>query len=518
MIRFISESIKQILKTEGKSILLNPSKFEILLKSALKELKREAFVVSKLLEINVPQSISLSSHRLDLEFYKSQFQIVFSSFRFSEDAIVTGLASWTDALGYSYNPEFTAKALVSAYPNSSLPSCGNKVVHGLAELLFKYGQTTCFAKNWLELRLKKAFPLYRGEVFLITSLLNLKVPQEMLELSKHDSLDTYMLKIENRILQEIPFEINSLSWAIDAWKFALGIEVQENSSIFEKSIIKANPTSFRRSNGMKQNYGQSLYPSNTHLAINTNVSYIIEKNFSQPISNNSNDFNSSSNPKANSNVNLINQFTIRPFFVYLLIFCCLILLIKQLFSLYDNYLERDYKELKTKEVAKKLSPFYFEEGENNSLQNNYKHINAEIFDEKLNISQKRLSSMTDDQIFELALKLFMVPSNIYKQKARILFSKLAKKNYPSAKAFLAFMLIVGDGGDDDLETAEKLVDELVRNNDLYQLKIFYELLCFSAIAGNPISQKIVDDFKKGQGYFNTSILPEKNFLKNILWK
>ncbi|RCK78621.1 MAG: hypothetical protein OZSIB_1343 [Candidatus Ozemobacter sibiricus] len=469
MASLVQDKIRAILKAEGKGILLNFLRFDQLLREALPDFRREAFVIARLLEAGVPQAFQLAAHRLDLDFLQAQFQNVISLYRFSEEAISLGFSAWAHALDLPYPPDCNTRTLMAGLPDRTYPPLGNRVAHGLAELMLRYGQTTCFAKNWLEARLKKTFPLYRGEVFLLGCLLERKVPQELVTLGKGRPIDPILPRLENRILAEIPFDPTALRWGIESWGFALGLDIPPHSLVLTNTLIKVS-----RSDAPKPTVTAGPKEEKPALA-------------SPPPS-------SATSPEQAPEPPLL-----RPAFVYILILTTCLLIYNQ------GVLMKEKQRLEKAAVPAPIRPFLPPEEGEEPLQDD-----TEIL--------AKLPRVDGPEAFRLGLRCFNGETGqVDKTLARAYFRMAAEQGAPGAKAYLAYMLMTGDGGVDDQEGADRIMAELEEQEDRIEQARLYDLLRRSAYAGNPIAEKVVQDLKDGVGPFNLSALPPATMTRD-LWK
>ncbi len=457
MASLVQDKIRAILKVEGKGILLNSLRFDQLLQKALPDFRREAFVVARLLEAGVPQSFQLAAHRLDLDFLQGQFQNVVSMYRFSEEAIALGFSAWAHALDLPYPADGTPRTLMSGLPDRAYPPLGNRVAHGLAELLLRYGQTTCFAKNWLEARLKKTFPLYRGEVFLLACLLERKVPQELAQLGKGKPIDPILPRLENRILAEIPFDPTALRWGIESWGFALGLDIPPHSQVLSNTIIRVARADAPKPVVVADPSGPPSKAAAPPLPLEEGASP------EKPL--------------------------LRPAFVYLLILTTCLLIYNQ------GVMMREKQRLERNSVPAPVRPFLPpEEGQ------------EPVTDDTELLA--KIPRVEGPEAFRLGIRCFTGETGQEdKSLARAYFRMAAEQNTPGAKAYLIYMLMTGEGGVDDQEGADRIMAELEEQEDRLEQARLYDLLRRGAYAGHPIAEKMVEDLKAGKGPFNLSDLP-----------
>ncbi|NLI76834.1 MAG: hypothetical protein GX442_10380 [Candidatus Riflebacteria bacterium] len=460
MASLVQEKVRAILQEEGKGILLDPRRFSNLLKDYLPENKREAFVVWRMLEAGIPQIFQQAAPRIDIPFLQTQFESVGNRFRFTEDAIANGLAVWTYALDLPWPPECTVKTLMAGLTDGAFPQLGNRVTHGLADLILKYGQTTCFALTWMEARLKKTFPLYRGEVFLLACLLERKIPQELVAIGKGKPIDLAVQRMENRILLEIPFDQAAVRWAIESWAFALGLEVPPHSQVFAGSLRARRPAAGEA----KPAAGPVKAPPAKEAPA------------------------APAGPAAGKP----EEPLLRPFFVYILILACCALIYNQ-----GEFLKARMVRGKVDPatVSARERPFLLTDGETPD----------EDADPGTATSVPRLDGPA---AYRLGKMYFSgEEGTIDKTLARTYFAMAAEQNWPRSRAWLAYMMITGDGGPDDQEGADALIAAMTEEQNLVEQAELYSLLRRGAHGGNPIARKMVDDLAAGNGPFPVEGLP-----------
>ncbi len=462
MASLVQEKVRTILQEEGKGILLDPRRFSNLLKDYLPENKREAFVVWRMLEAGIPQMLQQAAPRIDLPFLQTQFESVGNRFRFTEEAIANGLAVWTYALDLPWPPECTVKTLMAGLTDGAFPQLGNRVTHGLADLILKYGPTTCFALNWLEARLKKTFPLYRGEVFLLACLLERKIPQELAAIGKGKPIDLAVQRMENRILLEIPFDQGALRWAIESWAFALGLEVPPHSQVFAGSLRARRPAAGEA----KPAAGPAKTPPAKETAPAAAPSPDSAGKPEEPL--------------------------LRPFFVYVLILACCALIYNQ-----GEFLKRQMVRgrVNLDEVSPRERPFLVDGREPPEENTGPETATA-------------VPRLDGPAAYRLGKMYFSgEEGTIDKTLARTYFAMAAEQNWPRARAWLAYMMITGDGGPDDQEGADALIAAMTEEQNLVELAELYSLLRRGAHGGNPIARKMVEDLAAGNGPFPIEGLP-----------
>jgi|GEM_PF-6745950 len=227
--KFAQEQVRKIVRESGRSILQDTKKFTNLLKDYLPNKKLDTFLLWKILEVGFPQALVQGGGNPDPGFFQTWFQTVTLKLRFIPSALADGLIAWTYGLELEIPPEVTRDQLVAGLSGGQLPPLNNKVILTLNDLVRKYGQTVCFAQNWLEARLKKTFPHQPGEIFLLVFLLERRIPQELVKESRVKPMEILLPGIETKLSSEAPIDPRALRWGTEGWAQSLGLEIPRDS-------------------------------------------------------------------------------------------------------------------------------------------------------------------------------------------------------------------------------------------------------------------------------------------------
>lgn len=116
----------------------------------------------------------------------------------------------------------------------------NIVRHNLKIIITNYGINICNDPKKFEALLRDLSPQYKREINLLISVLRENIVTELLKLSNKNSIDIALVKLRQRLYDNLGIAPEFATWAIESWALMLEVISSPNNSIQNISLTN-NP-------------------------------------------------------------------------------------------------------------------------------------------------------------------------------------------------------------------------------------------------------------------------------------